>query len=44
MAVTAQRVFGYFLGLVAAALVLLAIYTFAVLSWSYSTGERSGYL
>jgi hypothetical protein len=44
MAVTAQRVLGYFLGLVAAALVLLAIYTFAVLSWSYSTGERAGYL
>jgi len=44
MAATAQRVLGYFLGLVAAALLLLAIYTFAVLSWSYSTGERAGHM
>ncbi|NVM78835.1 hypothetical protein FHW83_004666 [Duganella sp. SG902] len=40
---TSKRVFLYFIGLLAAA-VLLAAYTWAMLHISYSDGERAGYL
>lgn len=33
-----------FLGLVAVLAMLFAAYTWVVLSWSYSTGERAGYV
>jgi len=44
MAITARGVLGSFAGLLVAALVLLGLYTWATLSWSYSTGERAGYM
>ncbi len=44
MAVTATRVLGYFLGLLMGLVVLFALYTFVVLSWSYSAGERAGFM
>lgn len=41
---TSKRVFLYFIGLLAVALLLLAAYTWAMLHISYSEGERAGYL
>ncbi|NYE61181.1 hypothetical protein FHW58_002333 [Duganella sp. 1224] len=41
---TSKRVFLTFLGLLVAALLLLAAYTWAMLHVSYSDGERAGYL
>ena len=44
MAVTAKRVLGYFVGLLLGLALLVALYTFVVLKWSYSAGERAGYM
>lgn len=44
MAVTAKRVLGYVLGVLAGAALLVALYTFVMLTWSYAVGERAGYL
>ena len=44
MAVTAKRVLGYFVGVLAGLAALVALYTFVVLSWSYSAGERAGFM
>ena len=44
MAVTAKRVLGYFVGVLAGLVALAALYTFVVLSWSYSAGERAGFM
>jgi len=44
MAVTAKRVLGYFVGLLLGLVVLFALYTFVVLKWSYSAGERAGFM
>lgn len=44
MTTTFKRVFLYFLGLLAAAVLLFAGYTWAMLHISYSDGERAGYL
>lgn len=41
---TSKRVTLYFLGLLAAALLLFAGYTWVMLHVSYSDGERAGYL
>lgn len=41
---TSKRILLYFFGLLAAALLLLAGYTWAMLHISYSDGERAGYL
>ena len=41
---TSKRVLLYFIGLLAAALLLLAAYTWVMLHISYSEGERAGYL
>lgn len=41
---TTKRVFLYFIGLLAVALLLLSAYTWAMLHISYSDGERAGYL
>ena len=41
---TSKRVLLYFFGLLAAALLLFAGYTWAMLHISYSDGERAGYL
>ena len=34
----------YFVGLVLGVLILLVLYTVLVLNWSYSSGERAGFL
>jgi hypothetical protein len=44
MTTTTKRVLLYFIGLLAAALLLFAGYTWAMLHVSYSDGERAGYL
>ena len=44
MTTTSKRVFLYFLGLLVAAVLLFAGYTWAMLHISYSDGERAGYL
>lgn len=44
MTTTSKRVLLYFIGLLAAALLLFAGYTWAMLHVSYSDGERAGYL
>jgi hypothetical protein len=44
MAVTANRVLGYFLGVLLGLVLLVALYTFVVLTWSYSAGERAGFM
>ena len=44
MAVTARRVMGYLLGVLLAVALLFALYTMATLKWSYSTGERAGFM
>lgn len=41
---TSKRILLYFFGLLAAALLLLAGYTWTMLHISYSDGERAGYL
>jgi hypothetical protein len=41
---TSKRVLMYFFGLLIAALLLLAAYTWTMLHVSYSDGERAGYL
>jgi hypothetical protein len=41
---TSKRVILYTFGLLAAALLLMAAYTWAMLNISYSDGERAGYL
>ena len=41
---TPKRILLYFTGLLAAALLLLAAYTWTMLHISYSDGERAGYL
>ncbi len=44
MAITARRVMGSFLGLLLVLAVLLVLYTVGALKWSYSAGERAGYM
>ena len=44
MAITARRVVAYLGGVVVVAVLLLVLYTLAVMSWSYSSGERAGYM
>ncbi len=44
MATTAGKVLGSFVGFLAVAAVLFALYTMAALSWSYSAGERAGFM
>jgi hypothetical protein len=44
MAITARRVVGSFIGFLVVAAVLLALYTVVTLKWSYSAGERAGYM
>ena len=44
MAVTARRVVGYFFGVLLTAALLFALYTMASLKWSYSSGERAGFM
>jgi len=39
-----KRAFLLFLSVIGAAVVLFALYTWFTLSWSYSEGERAGYL
>jgi hypothetical protein len=42
--ITSKRIILYVIGLLAAALLLLAAYTWVMLHMSYSDGERAGYL
>jgi hypothetical protein len=44
MAVTARRVWGSFVGFLVVVAVLFALYTVVVLKWSYSAGERAGFM
>ena len=44
MAITARRVLGSFIGLLVLAALLFAGYTTVVLKWSYSAGERAGFM
>ena len=44
MAITARRVLGYFVGFLVLAAVLFAAYTMVSLKWSYSAGERAGFM
>ena len=44
MAITARKVFGFFIGFLVVVAVLFALYTMAVLKWSYSAGERAGFM
>ena len=44
MAISARGVIGSLVGFLVALVVLFALYTVAVLHWSYSSGERAGYL
>lgn len=44
MAITVRSVVKFLVGLLVTALVLFALYTVVVLHWSYSIGERAGYL
>ena len=44
MAITARRVMGSFLGLLVVLAALFALYTMVTLRWSYSAGERAGYM
>lgn len=39
-----QRVLTYFIALIVSATLLFALYTWASLTWVYSTGERAGYI
>jgi lysophospholipid acyltransferase (LPLAT)-like uncharacterized protein len=44
MAINVSRVKRWAIGLVVALLLLVVFYLWLVLSWSYSTGERAGYV
>jgi hypothetical protein len=44
MAITARRVLGSFVGFLVVAAVLFAVYTMVTLKWSYSAGERAGFM
>jgi hypothetical protein len=44
MAITAQRVWGSLIGFLVLAAVLFSLYTMVVLKWSYSAGERAGFM
>jgi len=44
MAVTARKVLGTFIGFLVVVAVLFALYTFVALKWSYSAGERAGFM
>lgn len=44
MAVTAGRVVRYLVAFLVLVVLVAAGYTYATLHWSYSTGERAGYL
>jgi hypothetical protein len=44
MAVTVKRVVGSFIGFLVVLAGLFALYTVLVLNWSYSTGERAGFM
>jgi hypothetical protein len=44
MAFSKSRVLSYSLGLMFAALALFGLYLYAALSWSYSSGDRAGFL
>ena len=44
MAITARRVMGSFVGFLVVLAVLFALYTLVTLKWSYSAGERAGYM
>jgi hypothetical protein len=44
MPITKRRVIFSLVGLLAATAVVIALYVTAALSWSYSTGERAGFL
>ncbi len=44
MATTSKRFVFYALGLIAAIMVAFAAYSVLALSWSYSSGERAGFL
>jgi len=41
---TAHKLLRYLVGLIFGVLVLAALYTAVVLNWSYSSGERAGFL
>jgi hypothetical protein len=44
MAITARRVLGSFVGFLVVAALLFAGYTAVALKWSYSAGERAGFM
>ena len=44
MAFSKQRLMSYLLGLIFAVLGLFGLYIYAALSWSYSSGDRAGFL
>ncbi|MEI8171787.1 MAG: hypothetical protein WCG50_19085 [Rhodoferax sp.] len=44
MPITTKRVVFSLVGLLATTAVVFALYVFAALNWSYSTGERAGFL
>ncbi|NVO04941.1 MAG: hypothetical protein HXX19_02815 [Rhodoferax sp.] len=44
MAITARSVLGSFIGFLVVVAVLFALYTFATLKWTYSAGERAGFM
>jgi hypothetical protein len=44
MAINASRILRWLIMLVIAAVLLLALYTWATLQWDYSSGERAGYV
>ena len=44
MPINISRVKRWALGLTIGAILLLVLYTWLALSWSYSTGERAGYI
>ncbi len=44
MAITARKVLGTFIGFLVVVVVLFALYTFVALKWSYSAGERAGFM
>lgn len=44
MALTKQGFLRYFLGVVAALVAIFCLYVYIALSWSYSTGDRAGFM
>lgn len=44
MAITARRVWVSFIGFLVLLAVLFTLYSMAALTWSYSAGERAGYM